>query len=231
MSAADLPRLDEMITAIRRLENDTSRDAKTKLSGQAMLGLVLARLPGRPLETYTDRTTRKALADCELREKSLREFFGSLARPEGGADALAATKNDAAAGRCSALAFRPLVWDMTAMALRWEGKERDVSRRQGGERRSGAARVPRVGALRGHRLPGRRVARDRRRSPPAQALRRRGPARGPLARADDARVGVLRDMASHRAADRARLRPRASTPTRNVRRRWSSPSAPTEART
>jgi Trypsin-like peptidase domain len=124
VSAADLPRLEEMNTAIRRLEDDTSRDAKTKLSGQATLGLVLARLPGRPLETYTDRTTRKALADCELRERSLREFFGSFARPSGG-------DGDgpelALRGRCSALAFRPLVWDMTAMALRWEGKERAVS--------------------------------------------------------------------------------------------------------
>lgn len=126
VSAADLPRLEEMITAIRRLEDDGSRDPKTKLSGQATLGLVLARLPGRPLETYTDRTTRKALADCELRERSLREFFGSFARPSGG-DVDGDGAADALRGRCSALAFRPLVWDMTAMALRWEGKERGVS--------------------------------------------------------------------------------------------------------
>jgi Trypsin-like peptidase domain len=123
VSASDLPRTTEMLTAIRRLEDDTSRDPKTKLSGQAMLGLVLARLPGRPLDTFTDRTTRKALADCELREQSLRQFFGSLAKPGGDSDALA----DVTSGRCSALAFRPLVWDLTAMALRWEGKERGVS--------------------------------------------------------------------------------------------------------
>ncbi len=123
VSANDMPRMNEMITAIRRLEDDTSRDAKTKLSGQAMLGLVLARLPGRPLETYTDRSTRKALADCELREASLRQFFGSLAKPGADSDALAGVTN----GRCSALAFRPLVWDMTAMALRWEGKERAIT--------------------------------------------------------------------------------------------------------
>src|SRR5262249_37450164 len=97
VSAGDLPRLDEMITAIRRLDDDTSRDPKSKLSGQAMLGLVLARLPGRPLETYTDRATRKALADCELRERSLKEFFGSLTKPGGEAD----TKTDPANGRCS----------------------------------------------------------------------------------------------------------------------------------
>lgn len=123
VSTGDLPRTAEMITAIHRLEDDTARDARTKLSGQATLGLVLARLPGHPLETYTDRTTRKALADCELREKSLREFFGTLAKPGGDSDALA----EATSGRCSALAFRPLVWDMTAMALRWEGKERTVT--------------------------------------------------------------------------------------------------------
>jgi S1-C subfamily serine protease len=123
VSASDLPRMHEMIGAIRRLEDDTSPDAKTKLSGRAMLGLVLARLPGSPLETYMDRTTRKALADCEIRERSLREFFGSLAQPGADADAM----GDASRGRCAALAFRPLVWDMTAMALRWEGKERGIT--------------------------------------------------------------------------------------------------------
>ena len=123
VSAADLPRLEELISAVRRLENDTTRDDKTKLSGQATLGVVLARLPGRPLETYTDRSTRKALADCELRARSLREFFGALVTPGGDADAL----TGAGSSRCGALAFRPLVWDLTALALRWEGKERAVT--------------------------------------------------------------------------------------------------------
>jgi S1-C subfamily serine protease len=124
LSAADLPRLDEMNTAMRRLQDDGSRDPKTKLTGQATLGLVLARLPGRPLETYTDRSTRHALADCELRERSLRQFFGSYAHPGAGdADPMGVAPH----GRCAALAFRPLAWDMTAMALRWEGKERGLS--------------------------------------------------------------------------------------------------------
>ena len=124
VSAADLPRLQELITAVHRLEDDSTRDTKTKLSGQATLGVVLARLPGRPLETYTDPSTRKALSDCELRARSLREFFGALV-PPGGADADALAKTGE--GHCSALAFRPLVWDLTALALRWEGKERDVT--------------------------------------------------------------------------------------------------------
>ncbi|HEY8041521.1 MAG TPA: serine protease, partial [Polyangiaceae bacterium] len=124
VSTGDLPRLGELITAIHRLENDTQRDGKTKLSGQATLGLVLARLPGRPLGTYTDPSTRAALAECEVRERKLQEFFGGLSRPGAGdADALA----EAGKGRCSALAFRPLAWDMTALALRWEGKSRGVS--------------------------------------------------------------------------------------------------------
>jgi S1-C subfamily serine protease len=123
VSASDLPRMGEMITAVRRLEGDTTRDAKSKLSGQAILGLLLARLPGRPLATYTDRTTRKALADCELREKSLREFFGPLSKRGADAELPANVAN----GHCSALAFRPLVWDVTAMALRWEGSERAIT--------------------------------------------------------------------------------------------------------
>jgi S1-C subfamily serine protease len=124
VSAADLPRLEELITAVRRLEDDSTRDEQTKLSGQATLGVVLSRLPGRPLETYMDRSTRKALTDCELRARSLREFFGSLV-PHNGADA--DDLQGPSAGRCRAVAFRPLVWDLTALALRWEGKERGVT--------------------------------------------------------------------------------------------------------
>ena len=141
VSANDLPRMDEMITAIRRLEDDTSRDAKTKLSGQAMLGLVLARLPGRPLETYTDRTTRKALADCELREQSLREFFGSLAKPGGDADALGGRHERALLG--ARLPAARLGHDGDGAALGGQGARRHG--RQGGERRSrsGTCTAPR----------------------------------------------------------------------------------------
>ena len=124
VSANDLPRLEELVTTLRKLEGDDSRDEDTKLSGQATLGLMLARLPGRPLETYMDHSTRKALADCELREEGLSEFFGGL-MPPAGADP--SDLSDAAIARCSAVAFRPAVWDMTALTLQWEGKERDIS--------------------------------------------------------------------------------------------------------
>jgi hypothetical protein len=122
LSAADLPRLRELVSTVERLEADTARNEETHISGQAMLGLVFARLPGKPLETYNDRTTRKALADCEVRQERLRKFFGSLVPGEVGDGATRAARE-----RCAAVAFRPLAWDMTALALRWEGKERKVS--------------------------------------------------------------------------------------------------------
>jgi hypothetical protein len=123
VSTSDLPRIGELITTIRRLENDTSRRPDTKISGAAALGIVLARLPGKPLETYTDRSTKKAMADCELREKGLREFFGSLATTKGAGGSAA----EEARAKCSELAFRPLVWDLTSLALHWEGQPREVS--------------------------------------------------------------------------------------------------------
>jgi hypothetical protein len=122
VSAKDLPRLRELVSTVERLEADTVRDEDTQISGQAMLGLVFARLPGRPLETYNDRTTRKALADCQVRQERLRKFFGSLVPGDEGEGA-----TQAAHEKCAAVAFRPLAWDMTALALRWEGKERKVS--------------------------------------------------------------------------------------------------------
>jgi S1-C subfamily serine protease len=125
ISSNDLPRVEQLITTVRKLENETARDASSKLSGQAMLGIVLARLPGRPLETYMDHSTRKALADCEVHERGLQDFFGALGNTHGRGDPTSAA--EVARAKCSELAFRPIVWDLTALALQWEGKERDIS--------------------------------------------------------------------------------------------------------
>jgi S1-C subfamily serine protease len=127
VSASDLPRVGELITTIRRLEIDTSRKADNKLSGAAGLGLILARLPGRPLETYRDRSTQKAMADCEVRERGLREFFGSIASSKGTPAPNPAAAAEEARAKCSELAFRPLVWDLTALAMQWEGAPRDIT--------------------------------------------------------------------------------------------------------
>jgi S1-C subfamily serine protease len=120
VSASDTPRIEELIATLRKLQNDTTRDPETKLSGQAALGLALARLPGKPLETYMDRSTRKALAACETRERGLQEFFAGLS-PKAAAD------SPIVAERCSAVAFRPVTWDLTAMTMQWEGKDHDIS--------------------------------------------------------------------------------------------------------
>ena len=69
VSRADLPRLQEMGAALRRLEDDGSRHPKTKLSGWRVLGLVLVRSrPGRPLET-AKRTAARARAPGRLRDE------------------------------------------------------------------------------------------------------------------------------------------------------------------
>jgi hypothetical protein len=121
VSANDLPRLEQLITEIRQLDHDTIKDPRTQLSGQAMLGIALMRLPGRPLETYTARSTREHMQQCELRQRGLEEFFGSLGLPGHAAE------DTQALARCAEVAFRPLVWDLTALALEWEGKVRDPS--------------------------------------------------------------------------------------------------------
>ncbi len=123
VSGADLPRVEELIATVRSLETNTARESGTKLSGRAMLGLVLSRLPGKPLETYMDPTTRKAMEACEARERGLSQFFGPLGSAHDADQRLA----DQARAKCSELAFRPILWDLTALALQWEGKERDIS--------------------------------------------------------------------------------------------------------
>jgi hypothetical protein len=123
VSSSDLPRVEELITTVRSLETNTARESSTKLSGRAMLGLVLARLPGKPLETYMDPSTRKAMEACEARERGLAQFFGPLGTAHDADQRMA----DHARAQCSELAFRPILWDLTALAMQWEGKERDIS--------------------------------------------------------------------------------------------------------
>ena len=118
VSANDLPRIDDLIDEIRRLGANTIADPTSHLSGPALLGVTLMRLPGRPLETYLARSTQEAIQHCELRERNLRQYFGGVAP---------SADDRSAQTRCAALAFRPLVWDMTALALQWEGKPRDIT--------------------------------------------------------------------------------------------------------
>ena len=118
VSANDMPRIEDLIDEIRRLGANTIADPTSHLSGPALLGITLMRLPGRPLETYLARSTQEAIQGCELRERNLRQFFGGVAP---------SADDRSAQARCAALAFRPLVWDMTALALQWEGKPRELS--------------------------------------------------------------------------------------------------------
>jgi S1-C subfamily serine protease len=117
VSTTDLPRLEQLIVEVHQLDNDTARDPKTKLSGQALLGVAMMRLPGHPLETYTAPATRRALDDCLHRQRALGEFFGKLAPGD----------DDRAPVSCTTLAVRPMIWDLTALALQWEGKVRDAT--------------------------------------------------------------------------------------------------------
>ncbi|HET9988297.1 MAG TPA: hypothetical protein VFQ65_07250, partial [Kofleriaceae bacterium] len=117
VATTDLPRLEQLIAEIHQLDNDTARDPNTKLSGQALLGVAMMRLPGHPLETYTAPSTRRALDDCLRRRRALGEFFGKLAPGEDEHEPVS----------CTGLAVRPMVWDLAALALEWEGKVRDVT--------------------------------------------------------------------------------------------------------
>lgn len=117
INTTDLPRLEQLIAEVHQLDHDTARDPKTMLSGQALLGVALMRLPGHPLETYTAPATRRALDDCLRRQRALSDFFGKLVPGD----------DDPAPVSCAALALRPMMWDLTALALQWEGKVREVS--------------------------------------------------------------------------------------------------------
>lgn len=118
ISLQDLPDLRGLAKEIRYLSSDEREvvfSDNIKVTGKAMLGLLTSRLPGRALETFSASSTQSQLADCEARDQIIRRFWG---------DGVEKSTNTA---DCLRLGVRALAWDLTAVALEWSGKTREMS--------------------------------------------------------------------------------------------------------
>jgi hypothetical protein len=120
VSHAELPQLRAFIREMRAMEGDRRpREiaSNVRLSASAVLGILLARLPGKSLETYQASSTKDRISGCEDRNRGIERFLGSL-----GVDASQAVRPE---GDCLAFAVRPLAWDLTAATIEWEGQVRE----------------------------------------------------------------------------------------------------------
>lgn len=91
---------------------------------QADFGLSVAALSGHPLETYRHQKVQQSIHECEKRAK---DVTGLLQRIAPGAQT---GDSEAVLGvqmlECQAIMERPIAWDLAAMTLQWENKERDL---------------------------------------------------------------------------------------------------------
>jgi len=117
ISHAEMPQLRAFIREMRSMEGDNrAREVgKARLANNAVLGILLARLPGKSLETYQASSTRDRVSGCEDRSRGIERFLGSL-----GVDGSQRSDTD-----CLGFALRPLAWDLTASTIEWEGAVRD----------------------------------------------------------------------------------------------------------
>jgi hypothetical protein len=123
VSALDLPRLRLLVDEVRALERVTTIAPTSDgmgLSPQASLGMMVATLPGTPLETFRAAVTQRALAECEKNVDRIIRL-----QQQGVVDRAAAASS--AQIECNEFAVRPLAWDLVAAALRWDGRERQMS--------------------------------------------------------------------------------------------------------
>src|SRR5262249_39607742 len=121
IALTDMPRLHRFAAYVRRRESSTATDKQDgSMSDSAWLGLILARQPGSPLETYRHASVKQALANCEKSAHGRMKLFEQIA-PEAKTGELALDL----AGECDSKALRPLAWDLTAMTLQWDGSERE----------------------------------------------------------------------------------------------------------
>ncbi len=120
LARSDLPHLHAMLTELRVMEQDSvERDfgPNAKISGRALLGILLARLPGRSLETFYASSTQDSVRKCESVTRGIRRFLGELENVEAARD-----ESD-----CTRLAQRPLAWDLAAVTLEWSGTPREYT--------------------------------------------------------------------------------------------------------
>jgi Trypsin-like peptidase domain len=120
ISNAELPQLRAFIREVRSMEGDRRTREVGKdlhLANSAVLGILLARLPGKSLETYQASSTRDRISGCEDRTRGIERFLGSI-----GVDASQAPRGDT---DCMVYALRPVAWDLTASTIEWEGAVRD----------------------------------------------------------------------------------------------------------
>jgi S1-C subfamily serine protease len=120
LSNAELPQIRAFLREMRSMEGDfRPRDLgkNLRLANHAVLGILLARLPGKSLETYQASSTRERISGCEDRTRGIERFLGSI-----GVDAAPGAGHD---GDCLSYALRPLAWDIVASTIEWEGKVRD----------------------------------------------------------------------------------------------------------
>jgi S1-C subfamily serine protease len=120
VSNAELPQLRAFIREMRGMESDRrprELGKDQRLANQAVLGFLLARLPGKSLETYQASSTHDRIAGCEDRVRSIERFLGPM-----GVEAGQAPRGDT---DCMAYAMRPVAWDITASTVEWEGAVRE----------------------------------------------------------------------------------------------------------
>ncbi len=120
LARSDLPHVHAMLRELRVLEQDSlERDfgPNAKITGRALLGILLARLPGRSLETFYASSTQDAVRKCEGTTRGIRRFLGELENVDANRD-----ETD-----CARLAQRPLAWDLAAVTLEWSGTPRDYA--------------------------------------------------------------------------------------------------------
>jgi S1-C subfamily serine protease len=116
---SELPQLRSLIAELHGMEEGTADHDLgngVKASSRALLGILLARLPGKSLETYYASSTQDLVHKCEDAARGVHRFLGDLD------DSAPRDPRD-----CVRMATRPLAWDLTAVTMEWGGAPREYT--------------------------------------------------------------------------------------------------------
>jgi S1-C subfamily serine protease len=116
---SELPQIRQLIEELHGMEQekaDHDLGSGVKASSRALLGILLARLPGKSLETYYASSTQDLVRKCEDSARGVRRFLGEID------DGAPSDPKD-----CVRLAMRPLAWDLAAVTMEWGGAGREYT--------------------------------------------------------------------------------------------------------
>lgn len=111
VALSEVPLIAKYVRLLREVQKATQSSREARLSAAALVGIILFNLPGKTFDAFL---SKDYFSECEEQLRKVERFFRSF-----GVEKF--SEIDEAIERCAEQGVRPLMWDLMAATLRWDG--------------------------------------------------------------------------------------------------------------